>query len=121
MLLITHDLGIVNEIADRVAVMYAGRLVEEGTRERCSARPRHPYTQGLLRSIPALAPLAARGCAEIPGTVPSRGRVAAGLPLPPALSARASSRVRRIDPEWTELRLGQRARCHAVARDEQVS
>jgi oligopeptide/dipeptide ABC transporter ATP-binding protein len=68
-LLITHDLGIVNELADRVAVMYAGRLVETGTREEVLASGRHPYTQGLLRSIPARAPRGAR-LAEIPGVVP---------------------------------------------------
>ena len=68
-LLITHDLGIVNELADRVAVMYAGRLVETGTREEILGAPRHPYTQGLLRSIPARARRGER-LAEIPGVVP---------------------------------------------------
>ncbi|NNL64913.1 MAG: ABC transporter ATP-binding protein [Myxococcales bacterium] len=68
-LLITHDLGIVNELADRVAVMYAARLVEEGSRETILGAAEHPYTQGLLRSMPALA---RRGepLAEIAGTVP---------------------------------------------------
>jgi ABC-type dipeptide/oligopeptide/nickel transport system ATPase component len=54
-LLITHDLGVVNEIADRVAVMYAGRLVEEGTRVALLGTPRHPSTQGLLRAMPGRA------------------------------------------------------------------
>ncbi|MGI9591287.1 MAG: ABC transporter ATP-binding protein, partial [Myxococcota bacterium] len=48
-LLITHDLGVVNELADRIAVMYAGQVVEEGDRETVLSRARHPYTQGLLR------------------------------------------------------------------------
>ena len=51
-LLISHNLGVVNELADRVAVMYAGQVAEEGTREELLARPRHPYTQRLLASIP---------------------------------------------------------------------
>ncbi len=68
-LLITHDLGIVNELADRVAVMYAARFVEEGSRETVLGAARHPYTQGLLRSMPALAQRGAR-LAEIEGTVP---------------------------------------------------
>jgi oligopeptide/dipeptide ABC transporter ATP-binding protein len=69
-LLITHDLGIVNELADRVMVMYAGRLVEVADREALLSRPLHPYTQGLLRSIPALAE-PGEPLPEIPGVVPS--------------------------------------------------
>ena len=53
-LLITHDLGVVAEVADRVAVMYTGRIVEESPVEELFARPKHPYTEGLLRSVPRL-------------------------------------------------------------------
>jgi len=53
-LLITHDLGVVAEVADRVAVMYTGKIVEESPVEELFARPRHPYTEGLLRSVPKL-------------------------------------------------------------------
>jgi oligopeptide/dipeptide ABC transporter ATP-binding protein len=53
-LLITHDLGVVAEVADRVAVMYTGKIVEEAPVEELFARPRHPYTEGLLRSVPKL-------------------------------------------------------------------
>src|SRR5436853_1156587 len=52
--LITHDLGVVAEVADRVAVMYTGRIVEESPVEELFARPKHPYTEGLLRSVPEL-------------------------------------------------------------------
>lgn len=55
-LLITHDLGVVAEVADRVAVMYTGKIVEEAPVEELFARPRHPYTEGLLRSVPRLTP-----------------------------------------------------------------
>ena len=54
MLLITHDLGVVAEVADRVAVMYTGRIVEESPVDELFARPKHPYTEGLLRSVPKL-------------------------------------------------------------------
>jgi peptide/nickel transport system ATP-binding protein len=54
MLFITHDLGVVAEIADRVAVMYAGRIVEQGGVAELFARPRHPYTRALLRSLPQI-------------------------------------------------------------------
>ena len=53
-LLITHDLGVVAEVADRVAVMYTGKIVEESPVGELFARPRHPYTEGLLRSVPKL-------------------------------------------------------------------
>ena len=76
-LLITHDLGVVNELADRIAVMYAGRIAEEGTREEVLGAPLHPYTQGLLRSIPSLA-RAGEPLYEIAGVVPSPGSWPAG-------------------------------------------
>jgi peptide/nickel transport system ATP-binding protein len=72
MVLITHDLGVVARIADRVAVMYAGQVVEEGTAAEIFARPRHPYTRGLLACIPVpgrTAPGSRLG--SIPGVVPS--------------------------------------------------
>src|SRR5205085_700706 len=56
LLLITHDLGVIAETADRVAVMYAGRIVEEGPVRAIFREPRHPYTRGLLASIPGRAP-----------------------------------------------------------------
>ena len=73
-LLITHDLGVVAEVADRVCVMYTGKIVEQSTSEELFETPKHPYTQGLLRSVPKL-----RGIGEaketrlstIEGTVPS--------------------------------------------------
>jgi peptide/nickel transport system ATP-binding protein len=74
-ILITHDLGVVAEMAQRVVVMYAGRKVEEAPVERLFARPLHPYTKGLLGSIPRLTEAAAgnapKRLAEIPGMVPS--------------------------------------------------
>ena len=73
--LITHDLGVVAEMAQRVVVMYAGRKVEEAPVRALFADPRHPYTRGLLRSVPRLSNASDDGprprLAEIPGTVPS--------------------------------------------------
>jgi len=69
-LLITHDLGVVNELADRIAVMYAGRLIERGDRVDVLSKGAHPYTRGLLRSIPAHA-RRDQALSEIPGVVPS--------------------------------------------------
>ncbi|HVL58118.1 MAG TPA: ABC transporter ATP-binding protein, partial [Burkholderiaceae bacterium] len=72
MVLITHDLGVVARIADRVAVMYAGEIVEEGSAAALFDRPRHPYTQGLLRCIPVPGRTVRGGeLGTIPGVVPS--------------------------------------------------
>jgi oligopeptide/dipeptide ABC transporter ATP-binding protein len=69
-LLITHDLGVVAEVCDRVVVMYAGQVVETGTVEEIFEQPRHPYTQGLLASLPDVASRDRR-LRPIPGVVPS--------------------------------------------------
>jgi oligopeptide/dipeptide ABC transporter ATP-binding protein len=69
-LLITHDLGVVAEVCDRVLVMYAGQIVESGSVTEIFADPRHPYTRGLLDALPSVDGSRAR-LASIPGTVPS--------------------------------------------------
>ena len=69
-LLITHDVGVVNELADRVVVMYAGRVAEEGERRQVLGAPGHPYTRGLLQSLPGAASRGQR-LREIPGAVPA--------------------------------------------------
>jgi peptide/nickel transport system ATP-binding protein len=80
-ILITHDLGVVAELADRVIIMYAGRKVEEAGVEEIFADPRHPYTRGLLAARPTLGPADAtrrRRLVEIPGMPPQAGAGAAG-------------------------------------------
>jgi peptide/nickel transport system ATP-binding protein len=72
MVLITHDLGVVARIADRVAVMYAGEVVEDGPAQEIFATPQHPYTQGLMRCIPVPGRTPPGGkLGTIPGVVPS--------------------------------------------------
>ena len=85
-LLITHDLGVVAEVADRVAVMYTGRIVEESPVDELFARPRHPYTEGLLRSVPKLTMehVAKKVRLEtIEGTVPSPTNLPPGCHFAP--------------------------------------
>jgi oligopeptide/dipeptide ABC transporter ATP-binding protein len=115
-LLITHDLGVVNELADRVSVMYAGRLAEEGEREEILGAPRHPYTQGLLRSMPARARHAER-LAEIPGIVPSVGEWPSGCRFRTRCE-RAFALCAEADPGPVRLGASQTAFCHAVAREQ---
>jgi len=85
-LFITHNLGVVAEIADRVAVMYAGRVVEEGDVHAVFATPRHPYTRALLASMPVLTAGArdpSRRLAAIPGQVPSAANLPEGCSFAP--------------------------------------
>jgi len=85
LVLITHDLGLVAENADRVVVMYAGRKVEEAAVEDLFASPCHPYTRGLLGSVPRVDAAATPGqrLQEIPGTVPSLAELPPGCPFAP--------------------------------------
>jgi peptide/nickel transport system ATP-binding protein len=103
--LITHDLGVVAQTAQRVIVMYAGKKVEEAPVGRLFEDPRHPYTQGLLASIPAVpsedAPDQAR-LVEIPGTVPSLTRLPVGCAFAPRCQF-AFDRCREEYPPLLEL------------------
>jgi len=77
-LFITHDLGVVRYLADRVAVMYVGQIVEEGETERVFSNPRHPYTRGLLAAVPSADPARRSVSAEVLGDVPSPANPPAG-------------------------------------------
>ena len=77
-LFITHDLGVIAELCSRVVVMYAGRIAEQATAAALFANPRHPYTQGLLSSIPRLEDEPKTLLSTIPGTVPGIGDLPAG-------------------------------------------
>jgi len=81
-LLITHDLGVVAQLADDVAVMYLGRIVERGPVREIMKTPRHPYTQGLLKSLPSLAQVKER-LPSIDGSVPSLTEIPTGCPFHP--------------------------------------
>jgi peptide/nickel transport system ATP-binding protein len=112
-IMITHDLGVVAEVADRVVVMYAGRKVEEAPVAALFARPRHPYTSGLIRAVPRVtAPGRAAGRArlpEIPGMVPPPDQRPPGCPFAPRC-ALASPRCAAMPP-LVEHAPGHRAAC----------
>jgi peptide/nickel transport system ATP-binding protein len=110
-LLITHDLGVVAEMAQRVVVMYAGRKVEEAPVGDLFARPRHPYTRGLMNSIPRLGAAEAvrKRLAEIPGMVPSLREPIAGC----AFATRCANAVERCRAEAPPLE--SKADGHTVA------
>jgi peptide/nickel transport system ATP-binding protein len=115
-ILITHDLGVVAETAQRVIVMYAGRKVEEAPVEELFARPQHPYTHGLMASIPRL-PLMRGGAddtgerlQEIPGMVPALSNLPPGCVFAPRC-AHAQARCRAAYPDYREKRPGHWAAC----------
>jgi oligopeptide/dipeptide ABC transporter ATP-binding protein len=83
MLLISHDLGVVAQTADRVAVIYAGSIVEEASVRALFHAPRHPYTEGLLRSVPRMDETAARRLETIEGAVPSLANLPQGCKFAP--------------------------------------
>ena len=88
-MLITHDMGVIAETADRVAVMYAGRIVEIGPSPTSSTGRAHPYTRGLMGSIPSIVDERER-LAQIDGAMPRLTAIPGRLRVPSALPARAS-------------------------------
>ena len=114
-MLITHDLGVVAEMAQRVVVMYAGRKVEEATAQELFGNPQHPYTRGLLGAVPKLgSSLSSSGrskLAEIPGLVPSLRKPIVGC----AFAGRCQSATdlcRTVAPAVEEKRPGHSVACH---------
>jgi peptide/nickel transport system ATP-binding protein len=112
-LLITHALGVVAEMADRVAVMYAGRIVEMATVEEIFHSPRHPYTIGLLNAIPDLARPQHR-LATIPGSVPNLLRPPPGCPFWPRCP-RADAGCRAALPPLVAVAANHLAACWKAA------
>jgi peptide/nickel transport system ATP-binding protein len=115
-ILITHDLGVVAETAQRVIVMYAGRKVEEASVDDLFAHPQHPYTRGLMASIPRLAVMlgagetAAERLQEIPGMVPALSDLPAGCIFAPRC-AYAQDRCLEAFPAYEEKKPGHWAAC----------
>ncbi|RAH97286.1 peptide ABC transporter ATP-binding protein [Acuticoccus sediminis] len=120
-IMITHDLGVVAETCDRLVVMYAGKVVERGTVREVFRRPLHPYTKGLLASIPRLpqkgaVPKGRRGkLVELPGFVPSLRDVPAGCRFAPRC-ALATDRCRAEEPPLMEMVPGRLTACFEAHR-----
>jgi oligopeptide/dipeptide ABC transporter ATP-binding protein len=113
MLFISHDLAVVSQVADRVAVLYAGSLVELGTKEAIFRHPSHPYTRGLLHSVPTLATDRTRPLATIEGTVPPLDALPPGCFFEPRCEYRIPE-CRTAPPPLVELGLGHLARCPVI-------
>ncbi len=122
-IIITHDLGVVAELADDILVMYAGRAAEAGTAEDIFDRPQHPYTWGLLGSMPRIDRERSERLIPIKGTPPSLIRVPRGCPFNPrcayaGLTGGASTTER---PELLDIGSGHKVACHLPpAKREQI-
>jgi oligopeptide/dipeptide ABC transporter ATP-binding protein len=119
-LLITHDLGVVAEVADRVCVMYTGKIVEESGVDEIFENPKHPYTRGLLRSVPKLTEIGikkAERLQTIEGTVPSPTDLPLGCHFAPRCEHRIEICTHGAIP-LTELPNGVKVRC--VLHDEKL-
>jgi peptide/nickel transport system ATP-binding protein len=117
--LITHDLGVVAEVAERVMVMYAGRKVEEASVKQLFRSPRHPYTQGLLGAVPKLGSSLTgteTKLAEIPGQVPSLKERISGCVFA-SRCALATEMCRQLAPALETKAPGHVAACHYAARE----
>jgi oligopeptide/dipeptide ABC transporter ATP-binding protein len=112
-ILITHDLGVIAEMAERVAIMYAGRIVEQAAVGNLFEKPLHPYTQGLIGSIPVLGKIKDR-LAVIPGTVPNLVNLPAGCRFAPRCLARIEHQLAICtdqEPDLIEAMPGHIVRC----------
>ena len=120
-LLITHDLGVVSEVADRVVVMYCGQVVEEGEKFELFEHPLHPYTLGLLRSIPRLEEQNAGRLYMIKGSVPNPLNMPAGCPF----SDRCERCTDRCRAEAPQLKLlpgtTRKVRCHLYEDADEIA
>ncbi len=112
-ILITHDLGVISEMADRVAVMYAGRIVEQADVETLFGKPLHPYTQGLIASIPVLGKVTEK-LDVIPGSVPNLVNLPPGCPFAPRCRSRVQynlSICTEIEPYLDTVEPDHKVRC----------
>ncbi len=113
MLFISHDLAVVSQVADRVAVMYAGNLVELAGKQEIFSAPAHPYTRGLLRAVPTLKTDRGSPLQTIEGTVPSLQALPSGCLFEPRCDCRVEA-CREAVPPLLEVSPGHFARCPVV-------
>jgi len=110
MIFITHDLGVISQIADEVAVMYLGTIVERGETREVIRNPKHPYTQGLLKAIPSLDTLHDR-LSPVPGDIPSPTERPSGCPFHPRCPDFINGICDQKDPSETTPAAGRAVRC----------
>ena len=116
LIFVTHDLGIIAKMCDRVAVMYAGKIVEQGTVREIYYNPKHPYTEGLLKSVPKLGSKSA--LYAISGQPPDLANLPPGCAFAPRCPC-AFERCYTEEPADVTFADGHRSRCWLSAQEEQ--
>jgi len=116
MLFVSHDLAVVSQVSHRIAVMYAGSLVELGTAEQVFRQPAHPYTRGLLASVPTLRSNRNQPLRTIEGTVPAIANLPPGCAFEPRCEWRLPSCSQAL-PSLVEVAPGHFARCPVLASE----
>jgi peptide/nickel transport system ATP-binding protein len=113
LIIISHDLGVISAVSDRVLVMYAGAAIEQGPTEQVLRRPEHPYTKALLAALPRRTTETGGRLATIPGTVPRPGQWQAGCRFATRCSLTQANCV-AFEPGWTTPAPDRAVRCHLV-------
>jgi peptide/nickel transport system ATP-binding protein len=114
-ILVTHDMGVHANIADRIGIMYAGKIVEEATTERIFARPKHPYTQFLINSLPKFGDKSIRD--SVPGSPPSLADLPGGCPFHPRCP-HVMDICRQKMPEFTQVDQNHKVACWLVGEGQ---
>ena len=114
-ILVTHDMGVHANIADRIGIMYAGKIVEEGTTEQIFANPAHPYTQFLINSLPKFGDKTMRD--SVPGSPPSLANLPQGCPFHPRCP-HVKDICRQQMPDFTQMEASHKAACWLVGEKE---
>ncbi|MFF9215950.1 ABC transporter ATP-binding protein [Streptomyces viridosporus] len=117
---ITHDLGVISDMADDLLVMYSGRAVERGSVREVLREPRHPYTWGLLSSMPRLGGSTSQPLTPIPGSPPSLLNPPSGCPFHPRCTFTGEVPGDRCSTERPPLGAGRAAACHLTAEQKQT-
>lgn len=113
LILITHDIGVVSEVTEKIAVMYAGRIVEEGPTRSIIDNPKHPYTKGLLKALPG-SQLPGSMLNQIPGVMPTLTDIPLGCAFHPRCNVRVPECESNVPPLMTIGNLNRKAACHLL-------
>lgn len=117
LILITHDLGVVSEVTERIAVMYAGRVIESGPTEAIITNPQHPYTQGLIKALPE-SRKPGEALYQIPGMMPTLTDIPPGCAFNPRCPMRGDiCMTKRPEAAFADEKTGHMAACHLVSGD----